>query len=213
VIDSLAAEHLGAARVFRRRVALEDDRYIKGTHALTRPIVDRLKRYPRRGIRPELIDGMLARLRDLRCEEFSLDFATSRTRHGCLITERRLCAAAINDDDDPAFATERVVAVGELKVSIDRNHIRQQLDVLTVFSIRALGEFIGWHDPGDEASLIRALDAAGRFDTNRIPLWRGGQIPTESGRWLARGVQFDTGDGLARRVVRCHGWIPVGEGD
>ena len=70
------------------------------------------KRFPKRSLRPELIDDLIKGWRETLPVTYSLDFAVSRTKHGCCITERRICAADILDEDDPEV--DRVVVVGEI---------------------------------------------------------------------------------------------------
>jgi hypothetical protein len=46
-------EHLGRARDFRRRVLAEDAALLTLSHKLVVPLVARIKRHPRRSVRPE----------------------------------------------------------------------------------------------------------------------------------------------------------------
>jgi hypothetical protein len=55
--------------------------------------------------------------------------------------------------------------------------------------------------------MIRDIDAAGCFDVARIPEGRGVAIPATDGAWHARAIRAETDPGVARRLIRCHGWV------
>lgn len=184
----------------------EDTALLSLSHRLVQPLVERIKRHPLRSIRPETIDALIREWREMTPVVFSLDFAVTRSKHGCIVTERRIAAAEMTDDDDPEV--ERIVSVGEVEVSIDRNKLRQDHRVRCVFPLRCLAERIGWCGPGD-AGMIRAIDAAARFDVTRIPEDRAVAIPTQDGAWRARAIRAEIAPGVARRLIRCHAWVPA----
>ena len=206
MLDHIPIVHWGRARDFRRRVLAEDNTLVEQSHRLVRPLVARLKRHPLRSVRPETIDTLIHDWRETLPVEFSLDFACTRTKHGFIVTERRLSAADMKDDDDPEI--ERVISVSEITLAIDRNKLRQDHAIQAVFPLRALAEHFRWCGY-DDATLIRAIDAAGRFDVAKIPQDHAVAIPTEGGVWHARAVRAEIEPGLERRLIRCHSWVPV----
>jgi hypothetical protein len=166
-----------------------------------------MTRYPRRSIRSELIDGLIRDWRELLPAMFSLDFAATRTRHGCIITERRICAAETRDDDGD-LDVDRIVSVGEITIRVDRNRIQQDHTVLAMLPLLVLAERIAWNGT-DDAALIRDIDVVGGStwrSYRRAGGWRSRQR-------MARGTLVLSVRRLIRawrrRLIRCHAWVAV----
>ena len=86
-------EFYGRARDLRRRVEREDAKFIPTINSLIAPIDARLRRYPARKLRPEMLAQLIQSWRCMDCRDFCLDLDTRLERTRCALVERRVTAA------------------------------------------------------------------------------------------------------------------------
>ena len=106
-------EFYGRARDLRRRVEREDAKFFPTINSLIAPIDGRLRKFPERKMRPEMLADLIQSWRFLDCRDFRLNLDAKLERTRCALVERRVFAGRTRfldadwDGEEPDVASLR----------------------------------------------------------------------------------------------------------
>ncbi len=200
-------EHAGLARDLRRRVAAEERELAIVFTAAMEPIKDRLRRYPGRSLRPELLTDLARRWRAAPAV-FRLSFDVKRDRNACVITEVRLSAGSMERLNDPAWnGMEPTIAIilNEFLAWKEKTKLRERPRAL--FSLHAIARRLQRDPRCDDAVLISDMALVAKIDVANIGHEEGFVIHTREGGWRGRAVRNKTRDGEVQRLIAVRTWM------
>ena len=199
----IGAAHWDLARDLRRRIAADDEAYLRAVHAISQPVIERLRRYPGRSLRPAMLADFVQQWISTEHRLYRLDLHAKLERLRATLTERRLCAGKVRRVDDP-LSSEDDIAVNEVELVVDKADVRLQSRCLCTFSLNAVARY--WQRSGttDEEALLRDMDLVATADWTRLVAGAGFKVPTDAagGGWRGRAVLQD---GLTVLAVRT--WL------
>ena len=135
----VGAEFFGKARDLRRRVEREDAKFFPAINRLIAPIDGRLRRFPERKMRPEMLADLIQSWRLLGCRDFRLNLDAKLERTRCALVERRVFAGRMRFLDADWDGEEPDVAVTAINLSIDGNRFNLHSRILCTFSMHCSG--------------------------------------------------------------------------
>ena len=97
----IGAAYWDLARDFRRRIAADDAAYLRAVDAISQPVIERLRRYPGRSLRPAMLAAFVQQWMSTEHRLYRLDLHAKLERVRATLTERRLCAGKVRRVDDP----------------------------------------------------------------------------------------------------------------
>jgi hypothetical protein len=204
---SITAEARGKARDLRRRVEREDGTYIATVHAVVEPVRDRLRRFPRRHVRPQMLIDLVQQWRFMPCRDYRLDLEAQLERKRLALVERRLVAGQMKLEGWPD--AEPDIGIGEVALLIDGAHIRVQTRTVCAFSLHAVARRYQRNPDGDDAAMLFDMDVVARID--QAALSGGGfKVTThqDGGGWRGRVVRVQDRDGERVPVLSIRTWMP-----
>ena len=119
----IGAAHWDLARDLRRRIAADDEAYLRAVHAISQPVIERLRRYPGRSLRPAMLADFVQQWISTEHRLYRLDLHAKLERVRATLTERRLCASTVRRVDDP-LSSEDDIAANEIELIVDRADVR-----------------------------------------------------------------------------------------
>jgi hypothetical protein len=207
---SISTEARGHARDLRRRVEREDEAYLSTIHQLIEPVLQRLRRYPRRNLRPEMIAGLIERWRFMDSRDFRTHIEARLERTRASLTERRVVAGKMRLADPSWQGDDELdLGISEFAVLVDGNRFRVRSRVCCAFSLHALARRYQRHPDCDDAAVLHDMDLVARVD--QAQLTPGGfKIVTDArhgGGWRGRVVRITDGDGEPVPVLSIRTWL------
>jgi hypothetical protein len=196
----LPREFLGKARAFRHRVEAEDAAYTIAVRVLTAPIIARLRKFPRRGMRPFVLPAFIEGWRYMDQRNYRTDLTARLERTRASITERRIASGRVRLRDWGEDDSEPGVGVDLVEVSIDGNKLSLSQRPLCLFSLHAIGRRLQRARDTDDAAILHDLDLAARVDLAGLDPG-GFKIATDEdgGGWRGRMVMLRTADTIDPR--------------
>jgi hypothetical protein len=203
----IGAEYWGKARDFRRRVEREDADYIATLNGLLAPIEQRLKRYPGRKLRPEMLTAFVQDWRFMPCRDFRLDLEAQLERTRCALVERRCVAGTMKLD--PAWENEEPdIAVIEMAALVDGNRFKMRSKMTCAFSLHAIARRLQRGSDTADAAVLHDMNVVALVD--RTKLSGGGfKVVTDEygGGWRGRVVRVTDNDGKPLPVLSIRTWM------
>jgi hypothetical protein len=200
----IGAAHWDLARDLRRRIAADDEAYLRAVDAISQPVIERLRRHPGRSLRPAMLADFVQQWISTEHRLYRLDLHAKLERVRATLTERRLCAGKVRRVDDP-LSSEDDIAVNEVELVVDKADVRLQSRCLCTFSLNAVARY--WQRSGatDEESLMRDMDMVATADRSELVAGAGFKVSTDAngGGWRGRAVLQD---GLS--VIAIRTWLP-----
>ena len=206
----VGAEFFGQARDLRRRVLLEDEQLGRVMHAAMAPIYERLRRYPERALRPELLVELARRWRAAP-GVFRLGFDVQHDRTMAVLTERRLSAGKMERLDDPEWhGTEQAIAIVLTEFLAWKAKTKMRETPLALFSLHAIARRLQRAAAlCTDAMLISDMALVGEVDVASIGIGEGFIIHTADGGWRGRVVRHTRDDGEIQRLIAVRTWLPA----
>jgi hypothetical protein len=206
---SISTEARGRARDLRRRVEREDDAYINTIHRLIEPVQERLRRYPQRKVRPEMIAALIERWRFMDSRDFRTHIEARLERTRASLTERRVAAGKLRPTDpDWQGDGEPDVSISEFNVQVDGSRFRVRSRLCCTFSLHALARRYQRHPDCDDAAVLHDMELVARVDQARLTPG-GFKVVTDEhgGGWRGRVVRILDDDGDPMRVLSIRTWL------
>ena len=91
----IGAAHLDLARDLRRRIAADDEAYLRAVDAISQPVIERLRRHPGRSLRPAMLADFVQQWISTEHRLYRLDLHAKLERVRATLTERRLSAGKV----------------------------------------------------------------------------------------------------------------------
>ena len=172
----------GQARDIRRQIEREDAAYDRTILALLQPARDRLKRFPRRSLRPAMLVDLIEGWRHLDARDWRLDLNAELERTRAALVERRLVAGHTRHANgvDQWEATEADIAAVEIALLIDRSTLHLRSRCLATFSQHAIARRLQRHADGPERTKHPDLTVK-RTKPERYAAWRVSSRVARSG--------------------------------
>lgn len=200
----IGAAHWDLARDLRRRIAADDESYLRAVDAISQPVIERLRRYPGRSLRPAMLADFVQQWISTEHRLYRLDLHAKLERVRATLTERRLCASTVRRVDDP-LSSEDDIAANEIELIVDRAEVRLRARCVCTFSLHAVARYIQRTGTADEEALLRDMDLVAQVDRSRLVSGAGFKVATDAdgGGWRGRAILQD---GLPVLAVRT--WLP-----
>jgi hypothetical protein len=206
----IGAEFFGRARDLRRRIAAEDAQYDASVKELIEPIRDRLRRYPRRSPRPEMLAALVQSWRFMPCRDWRLDLSAKLDKHRVTLTERRLIASLLKPNDDPDWrGVEQDVGVVVVRMSVDRHRAELATRCVATLSLHALARRFQRGQDGDVAAVLHDINLAASAASGELTPGAGYRVRTDDqgGGWRGRAINHGLADGTSRVVLSIRTWL------
>ena len=200
----IGAAHWDLARDLRRRIAADEESYLRAVDAISQPVIERLRRYPGRSLRPAMLADFVQQWISTEHRLYRLDLHAKLERVRATLTERRLCASTVRRVDDP-LSSEDDIAANEIELIVDRADVRLQSRCVCTFSLHAVARYMQRTGTADEEALLRDMDLVAQVDRSRLVSGAGFKVATDAdgGGWRGRAILQD---GLPVLAVRT--WLP-----
>ena len=204
----VGAEFFGKARDLRRRVAHEDAKFFPAINRLIAPIDARLRKFPERKMRPEMLSDLIQSWRFLDCRDFRLNLDAKLERTRCTLVERRVFAGRTRFLDADWDGEEPDVAVTEISLSIDGNRFNLGSRILCTFSMHAVARRLQRAQDGSDAALLQDMKVAASIDHSTLS-GSGFKVVTdeEGGGWRGSVVQMSSNNGEPMPVLSVRTWL------
>ena len=139
--------------------------YVSTLEALLEPVHYRLKRFPERKLRPEMLAAVVQGWRYMDARNFRLDLTAKLDRTRAMLTERRLVAGRMRRPGDPNWrGAEDDVAVNAISLLVVGNDAKLHTSTLCTFSLHALARRIQRGVDSDDAALLFDMDVVAKVD-------------------------------------------------
>jgi hypothetical protein len=199
----------GRARDFRKRAAAEDLRYVSTIERLIAPLSVRMKRYPRRRVRPETLAALVEGWRFMDARNFRLDLTAKMDRTSVLLTELRVCASQMQraEWDSP----EHDLSIHEVGLLINGTRdALMQTRCVACFSIHSIARYLQRHAEadGEDSALLWAMALVAKADINALEPG-GWKVTTDQfgGGWRGRTTLVETNGRPAARLLSIRTWL------
>jgi hypothetical protein len=191
--NGLSTEARRCVRLLGDRIKQSDDNYVRTASLLCEPVRDRLKRYPRRTVRDDMLFDLAQGFRKLQPDwRLVLDIARAEKRHFELV-DYRLSSSEWFDDRWVEPEWQSSIAICKVTVEVDAHGVEAKTIVLVNLSYHALGRWFERTQHYDYTALLtdlRPLIASAAVD----------RVPCGTGFWLGHigrahsldGRQFNT---------------------
>ena len=153
----IGAAHWDLARDLRRRIAADDEAYLRAVDAISQPVIERLRRYPGRSLRPAMLADFVQQWISTEHRLYRLDLHAKLERVRATLTERRLCASKVRRVDDP-LSSEDDIAANEIELIVDRADVRLQSRCVCTFSLHAVARYMQRTGTADDERLLHDMD-------------------------------------------------------
>jgi hypothetical protein len=204
----LGAEFYSRARDIRRRIVPENERFDAEVRALLAPIFDRLRRYPRRTLRPEMLVNVLRDWSNMEPRDWRLTCDSRLDKGRAWLREVRLSAGKMTRGDWEG--AEDDIGVTEIILTIDGNRARLIARCLACFSLHAIARRIQRHPDGSLEALMHDINlVAVAAAAEPLKVGAGYKAPThEDGRgWRGRVASMTRADGVAVPLLSIQTWM------
>jgi hypothetical protein len=204
----VGAEFFGKARYLRRRVEREDAQFVATINGLIAPIEQRLRKYPTRKLRPEMLAALIQSWRFVDCRDLRLDLDARLERTRCTLVERRVIAGRMQFLDEDRDGDEPDIAVNELGLMIDGNRFQLRGRMICAFSMHAIARRLQRAQDGSDAGLLHDMNVAANIDHSTLS-GGGFKVVTHSdgGGWRGRVVRMKRNDGEPVPVLSIRTWL------
>lgn len=204
----LGAQWLGLARDLRRRVAAEDAQYDAAIQELIAPIRDRLRRFPHRSLRPEMLVDLVQGWRFLPYRDWRLSCDAKLDRHRAELVEHRVVAGASRRLDDPAWTgREDDLAVIRVELMVNRSDARLASRCVVTLSLHALARRLQRHPDGSAEALLADIALAADAASGTLTPGAGYKVPTPGGGWRGRAALHKLPGGDSFPVLALRTWL------
>jgi hypothetical protein len=210
--ERIGAEAVGRARDFRRRVMTDDTAFITVMERLVEPVRVRLKRYPNRKLRRELLIDLE---RQWRCgvpTRFRLSYSAKLDSGWGEIAERRVTAGQTRRINDPEWrGLEDDVSIVETQLLAMPGRFRLHSTTLCTFSQHAVARRLQRGVGIDDEALITDLAVVAAIDVDQVPADEGFKIVTDrhGSSWRGRVAKQQEQDGTITRMISVRTWLPA----
>ena len=209
---SVSTEARGRARDIRRQIEREDAEYDRTILALLQPARDRLKRFPRRSLRPETLVDLIEGWRHLDARDWRLDLNAELERTRAALVERRLVAGHTRHANgvDQWEATEADIAAVEIALLIDHSTLHLRSRCLATFSQHAIARRLQRHADGSVEALLHDIAVVADAAAGELVAGAGYRVRThpDGGGWRGRAVLQTGPDRVTRTVIAVRTWMP-----
>lgn len=206
-------EFYGRARDIRRQITAEDLVYDATVDALMAPVGDRLRRFPKRSLRPEMLAGLIQSWRFMDCRDWLLDLSARLDKARASLTEHRLVAGVMRRAGDPNWTgIEDDLAAVHVQLDVDRNRVHLESRCVATFSLHAIARRLERHPDGSLAALMFDINLAVVAASGELVPGAGYKLPTheDGGGWRGRVIRQTGPDGETRPVLAVRTWIDDG---
>jgi hypothetical protein len=204
----VGAEFIGKARDLRRRVEREDANLIPTINSLIAPIDARLRKFPARKMRPQILSHLIQSWRLMDRRDFRLDLDAKLERTRCALVERRIAAGRTQFLDADWDGEEPDVAVTEISLSIDGNRFNLRSRILCTFSMHAIARRLQRAQDGSDAALLHDMNVAASIDPSTLS---GGGVKVatdeEGGGWRGRVVWMSSNNSEPLPALSIRTWM------
>jgi hypothetical protein len=204
------AEFLGKARDIRRRVAREDTEYDRTVDALIAPVQDRLRRYPQRSLRQEMLIAFIQDWRFMPCRDWRLCLDAKLSKGRASLIEYRLVAGQMRRPDDPNWVgMEEDLAAIKVEVLVNRSSVKIASKATATFSLHAIARRVQRGLDASDEALMHDFLVAAALDPDTLPGAGGYKVTThpDGSGWRGRTVRQKGPDGVSRRVLSVRTWL------
>jgi hypothetical protein len=208
----VGAEYFGKARDLRSRIVAEDSEYDLLVVQLIEPVHDRLRRFPHRSLRPQMLIDLIAHWRYMPCRNWRIDLDAKLDKARASLIEHRLVAGVTRRKDDPAWVgIEEDLAVIRVELLVDRNRAHLESHSVATFSLHAIARRLQRAQDGSIEALMHdialAIDAA---SGDALTAGAGYRIRThaDGGGWRGRVIHQTGADKVERNVLSIRTWLP-----
>jgi hypothetical protein len=205
---AVGAAFMGRARDLRRRVEREDGEYITTVNALIMPAQQRLRKFPQRKLRPEMLTELVQGWRYMQSRNFRTHLAAKLERTRCSISERRAVAAHMKlhegwENEEPA------IGISEITMTANGNRLHAGARMRCTFSLHALARRYQRGLDCDDAALLLDMELVAQLDADACDVGTGYKITTDEhgGGWRGRTVRVRGDDGHEQRVLSVRTWL------
>jgi hypothetical protein len=207
----IGAQFWGLARDLRRRVGLEDIAYDAAVRELVTPVRDRLRRYPRRAPRQEMLAALVQGWRFMDARDWRLSIDAKLDKGRASVVERRLIASHLKPigDRDWNGGFEQDVAVIHVEMSVNRNAAKLASKCVTTISLHAIARRFQRGADSDVAAVLHDINLAGAAAETELLLGAGYRVRTDGqgGGWRGRVINHTIEDGSQRAVLAIRTWM------
>ena len=187
----VGAEFFGKARDLRRRVEREDAKFFSAISRLIAPIDARLRKFPERKMRPEMLADLIQSWRFLDCRDFRLNLDSKLERKRCALVERRVFAGRTRFLDADWDGEEPDVAVTEISLSIDGNRFNLRSRILYVLDAWPSRGVCSGRRTVSDVALLHDINVAASIDHSTLSGGGFKVVTDEEGGGLARQRRAD----------------------
>ena len=201
----IGAAYWELARDLRRKIAADDEAFLRDLHAISKPVIERLRRYPGRSLRPAMLADFVQQWISTEHRLYRLDLHAKLERVRATLTERRLSADKARPIDDP-LSSEDDIAINEVEIVADKGRgVRLQSRSVCTFSLNAVARYMQRNGTTDEEALLRDLDLVATADLSQLGAGAGFKVATSAagGSWRGQAIWQD---GLP--VIAIRTWWP-----
>lgn len=203
----IGAEFWGKARDFRRRVLAEDIAFGQALDVMVKPIVERLRRYPDRALRPGTLTQLIQDWRFTEHRDFRIDLDAKLERKRALLTERRVVSGQMTRygwtgyDDD--------IAVNAFGILVDRSEVQLRSKTLCTFSLHSIARRLQRGRDGSDEALLYDLSLVANIDETKLDAPGGFKVRTDSegGGWRGRSVMHSSNGAEPVRILSVRTWM------
>lgn len=211
-VPAVGAQWLGLARDLRRRVGVEDVLYDQTVAELIAPLKERLRRYPNRSLRPEMLATLVQSWRFMAPRDWRLDLDAKLDKHRLALVEHRLVAGRMRPLDDPGWiGFEHDVAVIRIELRVNRSTAQLASRCVAAFSLHAVARRLQRGLDGDIAAVLHDMQLVAQAARGALVVGAGYRVRTDDhgGGWRGRVIrQSGAGtDGTEQPVLAIRTWL------
>jgi hypothetical protein len=148
----VGAQWTGLARDIRRRIVAEDRLYDAALRRLTAPLRERLRRYPGRCLRQQMLADIVTGWLNLPCRDWRLSCDARLDAKRASVVEVRLVAGTLQREDWDG--SEDDLGIQEMHLDVDRARVSLDGRCLATLSLHAIARRLQRHPDGSIESLL-----------------------------------------------------------
>ena len=207
---AIGREFYGRARDIRRKVAAEDRIYDATIDVLIEPVRDRLRRFPHRSLRKEMLVDLVQSWRFMPCRDWRLDLSARLDRTRAALTEYRLVAGVMRRKDDPNWVgLEQDVALIRVQLDVSRHVVHLESRCVATLSLHAIARRLQRHPDGSIEALLHDVLLVAQAASGELVPGAGYRVRTDAdgGGWRGRCIRQHHVNGSEQNVLSVRTWL------
>ena len=199
------------AHDLRRSIAAEDSEYDLIVVQLIEPVRDRLRRFPHRSLRPQMLIDLIQRWSYMPCRNWRIGLDAKLDKARATLIEHRLVAGVMRRKDDPAWVgIEEDLAVIRVELLVNRSSAHLESHCVATFSLHAIARRLQRAQDGSvEALLHDNINLVVEAASSELTAGAGYRVRTHDGGggWRGRVIKQTGADHVTRPVLSIRTWL------